>query len=146
MTAATLIRTPSEIDATWLQRALGREGVKLLGTERIGTGQMSQSHRVRFRDGSGTEDSVVVKLASDDPTSRSTGVGMGAYYREIAFYRDLAPEIGASLARCHMAEYDDTEGWFTLVLDDVAGTVGDQIAGCDADRAQLALRTLARVQ
>jgi hypothetical protein len=146
MPATTLIRTPSEIDAAWLARVLGREGIELLGTERIGTGQMSQSHRLRFRAGDGDEESVVVKLASDDPTSRATGVGMGAYSREIAFYRDLAPEIGSSLAHCHLAEYDDAEGWFTLVLEDLAGAVGDQIEGCDAARAQLALRTLARVQ
>ena len=58
---------------------------------------------------------------------------MGAYYREIAFYRDLAARIGGPLARCHLAEYDDGEGWFTLVLEDVASAVqGDQIAGCDA--------------
>jgi hypothetical protein len=146
MPAATLIRSPSEIDAPWLARALARESVELVGTERIGTGQMSQSHRVHFHEAGGAEESVVVKLASDDPASRATGVGMRAYYREIAFYRDLAPEIGDSLPRCHLAEYDDADGWFTLVLEDLAGTVGDQIEGCDAAHAEIALRTLASVQ
>ena len=80
---------------------------------------MSQSHRVRFREGGGAEESVVVKLASEDPTSRATGFGMGAYYREVAFYRELAGRIGGPLARCHLAVYDEGEGWFTLVLEDV---------------------------
>jgi hypothetical protein len=144
---ATPIRRASEITAPWLEQALEREGLELLGSERIGTGQMSQSHRIRFRDGDGAEESVVVKLASDDPSSRATGVGMGAYFREIAFYRELAPQIDGPLARCHQAAYDETEGWFTLVLEDVLdGVQGDQIAGCDAARARVALEALARLQ
>lgn len=124
---------------------LGRAELELLGTERIGTGQMSQSHRVKFMAQDGTE-SVVVKLASDDPTSRATGVGMGAYFREVAFYRNLAARIGEPLPGCHLAEYDRSAGWFTLVLEDILGaTQGDQIAGCSVEEARIALRQLARV-
>lgn len=126
---------------------LGRAGLELLSTERIGTGQMSQSHRVRFTGDGGEPESVVVKLASSDPTSRATGVGMGAYFREIAFYRNLAERIGEPLPRCLGAEYDASEGWFTLVLEDIVGArQGDQIAGCSVDEARIALRELARVQ
>jgi hypothetical protein len=121
----------------------------LLDTERIGTGQMSQSYRVTFaaKDAlaNGTE-SVVVKLASDDPTSRATGVGMGAYFREVAFYGNLAARIGGPVPRCHLAVYDSAEGWFTLVLEDIVGaTQGDQIAGCAVAEARVALRELARL-
>lgn len=149
MTTAPFIRTPDELSAEWLEGALGRSGVELVGTERIGTGQMSQNHRVVFTaDGEreGEAESVVIKLASDDPTSRATGVGMGAYFREIAFYRNLADRIGGPLPQCYLAEYDPGEGWFTLVLEDIEGaTQGDQIAGCGVDEARLALRELARV-
>jgi hypothetical protein len=106
---------------------------------------MSQNHRVSFRDGDGGTGSVVVKLASDDPASRATGVGMGAYYREVAFYGQLAERIGGPLAACHMAEYDD-EGWFTIVLADVADAEqGDQIAGCTVQEAGLAIEEAARL-
>jgi hypothetical protein len=116
------------------------------GTERIGTGQMSQSHRVAFDGADGGAGSVVVKLASDDDTSRATGVGMGAYSREISFYRELAERIGAPLPGCHLAAYDDADGWFTLVLEDIVGAEqGDQIAGCTVDEAAVALRALAAV-
>jgi hypothetical protein len=72
---------------------------------------------------------------------------MGAYYREIAFYQHVAPLIGGSVPICHLAVYDQDEGWFVLVLDDVVGAVpGDQVAGCDAEQAGLALRALARLQ
>jgi hypothetical protein len=147
MTAATLIREAQDINAGWLAQVLSRPGIELLGTEPIGTGQMSQSHRVRFSEPGGPEESVVVKLASEDHTSRATGFGMGAYHREIAFYRELAARIGGPLARCHLAEYDDSEGWFTLVLEDQRdASPGDQIAGCDAAAAEIALSALARLQ
>ncbi len=145
VTTAALIRTPDEITAEWLAPVLELPGLEVTGTERIGTGQMSQNHRVSFRDerGAGT---VVVKLASDDATSRATGFGLGAYLREIAFYRNLAARIGGPVAHCHLAEYDAAEGWFTLVLEDVVGaTQGDQIAGCGIADARLALRGLARI-
>ncbi|HUZ30424.1 MAG TPA: phosphotransferase, partial [Solirubrobacteraceae bacterium] len=143
---ASFIRRPEEIDGAWLSAVLDRPGLELIGTERIGTGQMSQSHRVRIRSVDGEPQSVVIKLASDDPTSRATGVGMGIYYREVAFYRNLAERIGDPLPGCHLAEYDRAEGWFTLVLEDVQDALqGDQIAGCGVDDARVALRTLARV-
>jgi len=139
------IRVPEEITAEWLAAVLGEGELELLATERIGTGQMSQSHRVSFR-GTGGEGSVVVKLASDDATSRATGVGMGAYYREVAFYENLAARIGGPLAACHLAVYDAAEGWFTLVLEDKrAAVVGDQIAGASIAQARSAVRALARL-
>ncbi|MEA2124107.1 MAG: hypothetical protein QOI80_889 [Solirubrobacteraceae bacterium] len=121
---------------------LERPGLEVAAVEAIGTGQMSQSHRVTLGDG----DTVVVKLASDDATSRATGVGMGAYAREIAFYRELSGSIRDGLPHCHLAEYDEAQGWFTLVLEDIAGArQGDQIAGCGVDEARVAMRALARV-
>ena len=48
---------------------------------------------------------------------------------------------------CHLAVYDETTGYFTLLLEDkVDATQGDQIAGCSPEQAELALRTLARLQ
>ncbi len=140
--AQRLIRTSEEITEEWLGGVLGRPELQIADVTRIGTGQMSQSHRVRLADG----DSVVVKLASTDPNSRGTGVGMGAYAREISFYRDLAERIGGPLAACHLAEYDEAEGWFTLVLEDIEGAEqGDQIAGCTVHEARLAMLSLARL-
>jgi len=99
----TLIKVPDEITAAWLGAVLGREDVELVGSKRIGTGQMSQSYRVMFI-AAGESRSVVVKLASDDDASRATGVGMGAYYREVAFYQNLAAKLGDALPKCMFAE------------------------------------------
>jgi Phosphotransferase enzyme family len=141
-----IIRMPAEVTSGWLAAAIDRAGIGVRSVAPIGTGQMSQSHRVTFVAHDGAEGTVVVKLASRDPTSRATGVGMGAYEREISFYRNLAGRIGGPLPRCHLAEYDPVEGWFTLVLEDIVGArQGDQVAGCAVEEARLALRALARV-
>lgn len=140
-----LIKVPEEITAAWLGGVLGEAEVELTGSKRIGTGQMSQSYRVSYTL-AGRPRSVVVKLASDDDTSRATGVGMGAYYREVAFYQNMASRLGEALPQCLFAEYDTEQGWFTLVLEDIVNAEqGDQIAGCSVAEARLALRELARV-
>jgi Phosphotransferase enzyme family len=145
VTSNLLIREPAEITAAWLSKALDRPGLEVTDVRRIGTGQMSLTFRVSFRDAGGA-DSVVVKLASDNATSRATGVGMGAYFREVEFYRHLSDRIGGPLPRCDLAEYDPAEGWFTLILADVPGAEqGDQIGGCDVASAATVMRALAQL-
>jgi hypothetical protein len=143
---SSLVRTPDEISAAWLSAALGDGALEITSVERIGTGQMSQNHRVAYRTKDGEHHTVVVKLASDDATSRATGVGLGAYLREITFYQQLAPRIGGPIPTCHLAVYDGAEGWFTLILKDVSPAVqGDQIDGCTTAEAETAMRALARI-
>src|SRR6266849_8935964 len=144
-----MIRTAQDLDPAWLAQALGSGPVATFATEEIGTGQMSESHRVSLS----YEDpqragpaSIVLKLAASDPMSRATGVGLGIYAREVRFYRELAPRIGGPLAACPLALYDEAEGWFTLLLEDVApAAAGDQISGCSVEQARLAMRELARI-
>ncbi|HEV3053705.1 MAG TPA: phosphotransferase, partial [Solirubrobacteraceae bacterium] len=143
---SNLVRTPDEITAAWLSAVMGDGALEIASVERIGTGQMSQNHRVAYRAEDGEGRTVVVKLASDDATSRATGVGLGAYLREITFYQQLAPRIGGPIPTCHLAVYDGAEGWFTLLLEDVSPAVqGDQIEGCTRAQAETAMRALAQV-
>lgn len=140
-----LIRGVSEITDEWLAQVLQRPDVTVSSVERIGTGQMSLTYRVGYTEGS-TPATVVVKVAATNEASRNTGVGMGAYLREVAFYRELGGRIGGPLVGCRLAEYDATHGWFTLVLDDIADAEqGDQIAGCSVGQARTVLQALAHV-
>ncbi len=149
MVEAEVLRTVDELTAEWLASALGVRAVASFETEPVGTGQMSDSHRVRLTYASGEEPgpaSVVLKTAASDPTSRGTGVSLGVYEREIRFYRELAPRIGGPLAGCYVAAIDPADGWFTLLLEDVAPAVqGDQIEGCGVEQAMLAMDELARL-
>jgi Phosphotransferase enzyme family len=140
-----LIRDADAITGPWLSAVLGRKGLSIVGMRRIGTGQMSQTYRVTYTHAE-TTGTVVVKLASHDPTSRATGVGLGAYFREVAFYQRLSGRIHGPIPQCYLAEYDPSEGWFTLVLGDAIGAQqGDQVAGCDANTAEIVMRALARL-
>ncbi len=135
-----VVRDLDDLTVPWLEGVLGTGPIAGFSCAPIGTGQMSQSHRVVL-DYAGADTagppSVVVKIAATDPTSRATGVGLGAYEREIRFYRELAPRIGGPLPACHAALIDPSEGWFTLVLEDAAPAVqGDQIAGCTVAQAR----------
>ena len=144
-----IIRTLEDLDGAWLQATLQTGPIASFAVAEIGTGQMSESHRLSLayadpeRAGPPT---AVLKLASADPSSRATGVGLGIYAREVRFYRELAPHIGGPLAACYVAGHDEAEGWFTLLLEDVApASAGDQIAGCSLQQARLAMRELARL-
>ena len=146
MNAPMLIRTSEEITGEWLGDVLGVDGLAVESIERIGAGQMSDSFRVAYSGGPEGDGSVVVKLAASDETSRGTGVTLGVYLREVTFYRELRDRIGGPLAVCHLAGYDDAEGWFTLVLEDITdGVQGDQIEGCTPEQARAAMLALARI-
>ncbi len=142
-----LIREPGDITAEWLGRVLQRPDLSLVSSRPVGTGQMGRCYRAVFDAGSGEVESVVVKFASDDEASRSLGVDLSIYHREIRFYRDLGESLEGVVPHCHFAEYAEDDGAFTLVLEDVTGArQGDHIAGCSVDTARMVLRKLARLQ
>src|SRR5439155_1182779 len=111
--APSLIRTADELDCEWLAAALSSGPVAAFSLEQIGTGQMSESHRLSLsyedprRAGPAT---AVLKLASSDPTSRATGVGLGIYAREVRVYSELAPRIGGPIAALRWASSTATSG------------------------------------
>jgi hypothetical protein len=144
-----VLRTVDDLSAPWLERVLGSGPIAGVAVEQIGTGQMSRNHRVRIdyadQDERGPS-SVVLKTASPDESSRSAGVGLGVYEREVRFYQELAPRLGGPVPECHLAVFQPEEGWFTLVLEDAAPAVqGDQITGCTVQEARLAVHELARL-
>lgn len=145
-TSASLIRVPGDITADWLGTVLDRSGLSIVSVLPIGDGHMARCYRVTFDSDIGV-DTVVVKFAASDPTTRSVGVDMHVYWREIAFYQDLAQHLDGVVPECYQASYDNDDGSFTLVLEDVAGAEqGDHVAGCSVETARLVMRKLARVQ
>jgi hypothetical protein len=142
-----IVRTLDDLDEAWLSAALGTGRVASFSSEPIGTGQMSESHRVHlsYADGEGPP-TAVLKLAAADTASRATGIGLGIYAREVRFYDEVAPSIGGPLPGCWVARFEESEGWFTLLLEDAAdATPGDQIAGCGVEQARLAMSALAQL-
>ena len=142
------ISTPADLTPAWLSERLGVP-VAGLRTERIGTGQMSESYRVHldYDDGRAGPRSVVLKVAATDPTSRQTGGALGLYEREVRFYAEIAPNLRGPVAPCFHASYDAQNSTFALLMGDAGpAEVGDEIAGATAQRARVAVTALARLQ
>jgi aminoglycoside phosphotransferase (APT) family kinase protein len=135
-------RRPEDVTPDWLGAVLGRS-VESFTLEPVGTGQMGDSVRFTMQPGG---DSVVLKFAAANDTSRATGVALRSYEIEVRWYQVIAPTVGIRTPHCHHAAVDPETGWFTLVLEDLAPAVqGDQLLGCTVDQAALALEELAKL-
>ncbi|MBH0779533.1 phosphotransferase [Nocardia bovistercoris] len=144
-----VVESPADLTREWLTQVVGAGEVAEFRYERVGTGQVSDCFRVHLdyaRDGAGPR-SVILKVASSDPTSRQTGLMMGLYESEVRFYRELVPHLtGGPLAACHHAAIDTETGAFDLLIDDALPAVpGDEIVGATAGQADLAVRELGRL-
>ncbi|MEM9651239.1 MAG: phosphotransferase [Actinomycetota bacterium] len=117
----------------------------------IGTGQVGENVRCTIRwagtDGgqaAGVPGSVVIKLASSDPTSRAAAEVTRTYIREVGFYRDIAPSVDIRVPFAYHVTEDRPENRFVLVMEDISpAEVGNQLDGCDLARAELAVSAAA---
>jgi hypothetical protein len=153
MPSLPLLRHHTDVTPEWLTAALSQSGqladgavVRAFETAPIGTGQMADTTRFTLtldRPGAGPS-SVVGKFASADEQSRGTGLALRAYEIEVRFYREVAARVGTRLPAVYLAEVEPETGWFTLLMEDIAGGVqGDQIAACGPDVAAAVLDEMA---
>jgi hypothetical protein len=133
---------PEEFDPGWLTAGLEAAGVAqgatvtgLEFTGFIGTGQMSRNGRFRltWSDPEGRPPTVVVKLPSADPPTRSFSFDGGVYANEYVFYGQIAPTVRVRTPRCWIARYDEASKRCVLVMEDLDQSAqGDQFEGCSA--------------
>ncbi len=143
--------TPDTIDAAWLTDRLHEAGhttatVRDFTKKRIGTGQVGMCIRYAL-DLEGADDdtprSLVGKFASDDPTSRQTGILLKNYIKEVSFYRELVSRLSITTPRCYYADIEGEGPDFVLLLEDMApAEQGDQLAGCSPEIARAAVLEL----
>jgi hypothetical protein len=146
-----VIPTPETVTAAWLTEQLHAAGhtsaeVVSFSGQRIGTGQIGQCIRYEL-ELSNVDDTtprqLVGKFPSDDPTSRQTGVQLGNYAKEVAFYRDLQAQLSIRTPRCYFAEIEGAGPEHMLLLEDLAPAVqGDQLGGCSPEIARAAVLEL----
>lgn len=147
------IRRPGEIDAAWLTAVLQNAGVdavvKGFEAKSVGTGQIGESVRFRLdylRDADDAPRSLVGKFPSPDDTSRSTGVMLGNYLREVRFYQQLAPQALVQTPKCWFADTNADGGEFVLMMEDLApAEQGDQLKGVSLEQARLVVEQAARL-
>ena len=141
------IPSPADVDPEFLTSVLASNGfdgtVVGVAQEPVGTGQIGQCIRYRL-DLAGAADAtprtLVGKFASDDETSRATGVALRNYVREVRFYREVCDRVSIRTPRCYYAEIDGEGPDFALILEDLAPAVqGDQLLGCSPAVAEAAV-------
>lgn len=136
-------RSPEDVTPAWLGGVLGAD-VRSVDTAPIGTGQTGATYRLTVQYGTETDlpANFAIKLPSQDDTVRDR-VAIG-YRSEHAFYRDVAGLVQVPIPRNFHCEIGGEGAEFVLLLADMApAEQGDQIAGCSAGEAQLAVRALA---
>jgi hypothetical protein len=153
VTAPELLPRPADVTPAWLTSVLARAEVLApgarvtgFGAVPVGTGQMADTVRFALTydtAGAGPE-TVVGKFASADEQSRATGQALRAYEIEVRFYREVAPRVAARVPATYLAEVDPATGWFTLLMEDIAGArQGDQIEACGPEVAAAVLEEMA---
>ncbi|WNG84657.1 aminoglycoside phosphotransferase family protein [Mycobacterium sp. ITM-2016-00316] len=136
-------RSPEDVTPAWLGGVLDAD-VRSVETVPIGTGQTGATYRLTVQYGTETDlpGSFAIKLPSQDDTVRDR-VAIG-YRSEHAFYRDVADLVQVPIPRNFHCEIGGEGAEFVLLLADMApAEQGDQIAGCSAEEARLAVRALA---
>ena len=127
---------------------LGAARVHSVREEEIGTGQMSESRRLRVEyDGEcALPTTLIAKFPSADPKSRATGKLTRCYEVESSFYRDLRDALDVGAPTCFHVERDEATDDFLLLLEDFAPCrQGDQIVGCTIDEARSCVDELVRL-
>ncbi len=93
----------------------------------------------------GAPHSLIVKLPTENRVMRGVARANGLYEREVGFYDRIASRIELRTPRPYYSGFDPDTGDFVLLLEDLApARAGDQLAGCSAEEAALAVREIAR--
>lgn len=145
----TIPRHPSEVTGAWLSAALSTaENPVTIGAvdvRAVGTGQTGATYRLTptYLSEQGTLPATfVIKLPVLDDSVRA-GVVLG-YVSEVAFYAKAVAGLHVPTPRCYYSDINEHGSEFALLLADMNPAVqGDQLAGCGAHDAELAVTALA---
>jgi hypothetical protein len=133
------------VSAEYLAQHLGASDLQISSVQPIGTGQMAESYRVSFVDGTHghVPSSVVVKVPSQSESSRAASRITRCYELETGFYTHVRSLVGVSAPNCLHVWFDAPNDDFVLVLEDIVnGKQGDQITGATVGQARAAIDEL----
>jgi ubiquinone/menaquinone biosynthesis C-methylase UbiE len=149
-------QTPDAISSVWLTRALRQAGVldraTVVGIDvtpiATGSGFVGQTaclHVAYDAPETGAPATIFAKLSSADPAVRQQLRKVGLYETEAGFYRDVAlqPAFPLRVPRPYLSQYDEGTSASILLLEDLSAVeFGDNLAGCSATDARIAVRQL----
>jgi len=120
--------------------------VTAVQAEPIGTGQVSDSFRLRLSYDSPAElpPTMVAKVPAAAEASRGAARSFRTYEIEASFYGEVAADLPVSLPACYFAAYDAGPDEYVVLLEDLhPAQPGDQLTGITADEAAAAIEELA---
>lgn len=148
---------PDELTPQWLTAALRDTGtIKHASVEsfdmetsiQAGTGFMGELARLTLRydqPEQGAPQLLIAKFPSASPENREIADTFRFYEREVRFYEEIADEVELRTPRRYYSACDPETQDYVLLLEDLApARVGDQLAGCSLEEAQLCIRDLAK--
>ena len=154
MTELAIPAGPDEVTSEWLTQSLRSAGmiararIESFGWERIGQGQgfVGQLSRLRLEYETveeGAPSSIVGKFSSAEPDIRMLTFPLNE--REVRFYQEIAPKSELRTPSFYYGALDPDTGKSVLLLKDIVDArVGDNLAGCSVEQAELAIRHLAK--
>ncbi len=146
----------AELTPEWLTKALKQNGaiknatVISFETKTVGAGAgfMGQLGHVKLQYDQpepGAPQSLVAKFPAAAPENREVAMFFRFYEREVRFYEQIADQVELRTPRCYFGAFDPATGDYILLLEDLApAKVGDQLAGCTSEQAELCVRELAK--
>ena len=94
----------------------------------------------------GAPQTLIAKFPTNDLKLRAALAVNRLYEREVRFYQNVASQIKMRIPHCYFSTIDESGQKPLLLLEDMApAQVGDQLTGCTAAEAQLALVDLAKL-
>jgi hypothetical protein len=154
----TIPRDLDGLTPEWVTTALHATGtidhvvVTAIDHQALAEGHGFTGRIVRLRlgfdgDESGAPRSLIAKLPAADAAVRATLNELGLYACEVRVYQAFAQRPDAPLPRVYYADIDPGAAASIILLEDLAsGHVGDNVGGCTAAEAMLAVSELARFQ
>lgn len=128
---------------------LADEYVSDIEYQLIGTGKMGDNARITLsydRKAKGAPDTVIAKFPADDEHARAMAGAQGAYYNEVMFYRDLAPQTSIRTPRIFGSELSEDRTGFLLLMEDMApAEPGSQLVGESHEHCQMAVKEAAKL-
>jgi aminoglycoside phosphotransferase (APT) family kinase protein len=146
-----LPRSPDEIDAAWLSRALAprHPGVRVADVAVVRREEATNDHawlRIRYDEPAGAPASMFCKLLPCEPRRREAIARTGMGLREALFYERLAPRLALRVPAVHSVLHDERDGSFLLLMEDLEAsgcTVSEGPPGVAPGSARRALEDLA---
>jgi len=150
-------KKPGDITSEWINYAFSEAGlcksgsISAIDVQPLGTpvqGLLSSLCRVAITyesKSSELPDSVIIKFPSELEENKNFASKIGAYERELRFYRELAAISPIRVPECYYNVMDEKSDDYILVLEDAGSwTQGDQLRGLTVHQTRSALKAISR--